>query len=45
MWETKYFYQFFAPFLKAASNFKHSGNKGDSNGLFISEITDCEIRD
>ena len=35
---------FFAPFLKSTSHFKHFEDKYDSHSLYISEIMDCERR-
>ena len=39
----KKFSEFFGPFLKSTSNFKHL-KKDDSHRLYIYEITDCETR-
>ena len=34
--------QFFIPFLRSTSNFKHFETKYDGHSYCISEITDCE---
>ena len=38
----KTFCEYFAPFLKFISNFKHFEKKHDTNSLCISKIADCE---
>ena len=39
------FSDFFTPFLKSTSSFKHFEKKDDPHSLCISEITDCQRRD
>ena len=40
--KVKTFSEFFSPFLKSASNFRHFDKKGNSHGLCISETTECQ---
>ena len=40
----KKFFQFFAPFLKPKSNFKHFDKKDDRHSLCALQIMDCEKR-
>ena len=40
--ESKFFWDFFGPFLESTSNFKHFEKKDDSHTYFVSEITEYE---